>query len=193
LKKTAEEPKDKGKPRPPRTACQAKPLTFDLKDDGFVPNNSALPLVFYRRAVRLDAASDPAAVYEAIFHSNGWGDTWRDSIYDFVHYHPGIHEVLGIARGHALVQFGGSSGREPEVKPGDVAILPAGTGHRRLWGSDDLLIVGAYPSTGKYEEYRATKEEHDQALAKIANVPLPQSDPIYGRDGLLLRLWRDSQ
>ncbi len=30
---------------------------------------------------------DPAAVWEALFESNGWGDTWRDGIYDYLHYH----------------------------------------------------------------------------------------------------------
>jgi uncharacterized protein YjlB len=193
LKKIAEKPKGIGKPHRLRTARQAKPLTLRFEDDGFVPNNSALPLVLYRGAVRLDDASDPAAVYEALFQANGWGDAWRDSIYDFVHYHPGIHEVLGVARGHALVQFGGPSGRELETQPGDIAILPAGTGHRCLRASDDLLVVGAYPPTGEYEEYRATKEEHDRALAKIINVALPQSNPVYGPDGPLVRLWRDAR
>jgi uncharacterized protein YjlB len=83
--------------------------------------------------------------------------------------------------------------RELEIQPGDIAILPAGTGHRRLRASNDLLVVGAYPPTGEYEEYRATKEEHDRALAKIINVALPQSDPVYGPDGPLVRLWRDAR
>jgi uncharacterized protein YjlB len=191
LKKAAEKLTRDGKPRPLRADRQVKPLILRFKDDGLVPNNTALPLVFYRKAVRLNEALDPAAVCEALFQANGWGDAWRNGIYDFVHYHPGIHEVLGVARGHALVQFGGPSGRELEVRPGDVAILPAGTGHRCVHASD-LLVVGAYPPTGKYEEYRATKEEHDRARAQISNVALPQSDPIYGQDGPLMHLWRDA-
>ncbi len=184
----------KGKPRPREVGeavRQSTPLTFRFKDDGLVPNNPVLPLVLYRSAVRLGEASDPAAVYEALFRSNGWGEDWRNGIYDFVHYHPCIHEVLGIARGRALVQFGGPSGQELEVTPGDVAILPAGTGHRRLRASDDLLVVGAYPPAGRYEECRDTREEHDRALAEIPKVAFPQSDPVYGLDGPLLRLWRD--
>jgi hypothetical protein len=36
---------------------------------------------------------------EELFRKNGWGASWRDGIYDYVHYHSRIHEVLGVARG----------------------------------------------------------------------------------------------
>jgi hypothetical protein len=48
LKKTLEKPTAKGKPRPgeaDEAARETKPSTFRLKDGGFVPNNSTLPLV----------------------------------------------------------------------------------------------------------------------------------------------------
>jgi hypothetical protein len=80
------------------------------------------------RAVRLPECLDPAAVFEELFDSRGWGRSWRDGIYDYVHYHSSIHEVLGIARGSARVRFGGAKGRALNVRAGDVAILPAGTG-----------------------------------------------------------------
>jgi uncharacterized protein YjlB len=167
-----------------------KPNAFRFADDGRVPNNPSLPFVVYRTPVRLGSPFDPAAVFEALFARNGWGNSWRNGIYDYLHYHPSIHEVLGIARGRARVRFGGGKGREFDLKPGDVAILPAGTGHQRLAGSDDLLVVGAYPPSGTYEECRASVEEHDRARAAIAKVPRPRQDPVYGRNGPLLRLWR---
>jgi uncharacterized protein YjlB len=166
-----------------------KANAFSFADDGRVPNNPGLPFVVYRSAVRLAGPFDPAAVFEELFARNGWGDSWRDGIYDYVHYHPRIHEVLGIARGRARVRFGGSKGRVFDLKPGDVAILPAGTGHQRLAGSDDLLVVGAYPPFGTYEECRASAADHDRFRAAIAKA-LPRKDPVYGRDGPLLRLWR---
>lgn len=83
-----------------------KPQTFRLKDDGIIPNHPRWPLVIYRSAIRLDDAFDPAAVFEELFERNGWGDSWRNGIYDYVHYHSRIHEVLGIARGQGKVQFG---------------------------------------------------------------------------------------
>ncbi len=49
----------------------------------------------------------------------------RDGIYDYVHYHSRIHEVLGIAWGSGKVKFEGTKGRTFTLKAGDVAILPA--------------------------------------------------------------------
>jgi uncharacterized protein YjlB len=75
---------------------------------------------------------DPAAVMEELFESNGWGDSWRNGIYDYLHYHSRINEVLGIARGSAKVRLGGDRGRTLKLRAGDVVILPAGTGHQCL-------------------------------------------------------------
>jgi uncharacterized protein YjlB len=166
-----------------------KPALIHFRDDGLVPNNPDLPFVFYRSPLELDERFDPAAIFEATFESNGWNDCWRNGIYTYVHFHPRIHEVLGIARGTGKVQFGGHSGRVFEVKAGDVAILPAGTGHQLLSGSKDLLVVGAYPP-GTYDVFRARKEDHDRALTMIGNAPLPRRDPVYGLDGPLMGAWR---
>ena len=114
-------------------------------DDGLIPNHPKWPLIIYKSAVRLPQCLDPAAVFEELFDSRGWGSSWRDGIYGYVHYHSRIHGVLGIARGSGRVQFGGTKGRALTLKAGDVAILPAGTGHQRLKASEDFLVVGAYP------------------------------------------------
>jgi uncharacterized protein YjlB len=55
---------------------------------------------------------------------------------------------------------------------------------------DDLLVVGAYPSAGKYNEYRESRDEHDRALKEIAHVPVPKKDPVYGSEGALLEIWK---
>jgi uncharacterized protein YjlB len=166
-----------------------RPKTFLFADDGVIPNNPELPLVVYRRALRLDRVSDPAAWFEELFAANGWGDAWRNGIYDFVHYHSRIHEVLGIARGRARVQFGGAKGQEIDLAAGDVAILPAGTGHKCLMASGDFLVVGAYPGDGTYDECRGKAEEHRRALDCVPDTPLPEKDPVYGHNGPLLRAW----
>jgi uncharacterized protein YjlB len=77
-----------------------------------------------------------------------------------------------------------------EIAPGDVAILPAGTGHQCLSHSRDLVVIGAYPPSGKYNLCRGSKAERTKALASIPKVPLPATDPAFGPEGPLPALWR---
>jgi uncharacterized protein YjlB len=169
-----------------------KANAFRFKDDGIIPNHPQWPLVIYRSAVRLPDEFDPAAVFEELFAGNGWGASWRNGVYDYAHYHSRIHEVLGIARGSGKVQFGGPRGRTLELKAGDVAILPAGTGHQSLSASSDFLVVGAYPPTGKYDEC-TSREDHERALKTIPKVVRPRKDPINGADGPLLKAWKPAR
>lgn len=165
-----------------------EPLTVVFQDDGLVPNNR-LPFLIYKRAADVDNAH-PERSIEELFGHNGWGDMWRNGIYDYLHYHSTAHEVLGIAKGHARVRFGGDRGKEIEVSVGDVAILPAGTGHQRILASPDFSVVGAYPPGQKMEITRPTPENHAHALKTIPQVGMPDTDPVTGENGPLLRLWR---
>jgi uncharacterized protein YjlB len=128
-------------------------------------------------------------VFEDLFDSNGWGDSWRDGIYDYVHYHSRIHEVLGIARGTGKVQFGGRRGCTLALKAGDAAILPAGTGHQSLSASEDFLVVGAYPPSGKYDECTSS-EDHERSLKTIPKVGRPRKDRVFGGNGPMLKAWK---
>ena len=95
-----------------------KPHLFWFKDDGVIPNHPTFPLIIYRGAVRLPKQFDPAAVFEDLFEKNRWGDSWRNGIYDYVHYHSRIHEVLGIARGSGTaVNEAGRSPLKPVMSP----------------------------------------------------------------------------
>jgi uncharacterized protein YjlB len=167
-----------------------KPQLFLFADDGTIPNNPKLPFICYRSVVRLSHFLDPAAVFEELFARNSWRESWRNGIYDYVHYHSGTHEVLGVARGHARVKFGGKRGKILSLKTEDVAILPAGTGHQCLWAGDDLLIVGAYAAGGTYDQCDGAAEERASALKSISEVAVPSKDPIYGTHGPLSSLWR---
>ena len=164
--------------------------TFHFKDDGETPNNPTLPLLVYRKALALEGVSDPATVFERTFATHGWGDGWRNGIYPFLHFHTAAHEVLGIARGRAAVEFGGAGGQVLTVEAGDVVVLPAGTGHRRVEASRDLLVVGAYPRNGSFDQRRPGEVDAGTARAAIARVPLPEQDPVEGRVGPLARLWK---
>jgi uncharacterized protein YjlB len=171
-----------------RLIRERKPRTILLKDDGIIPNHPHWPLILYRGAVRQDGRFDPAAVFEELFANNGWGAFWRNGIYDYVHYHSRTHEVLGIARGQGKAKFGGLRGTTVTLKAGDVAILPAGTGHQCLRASDDFLVIGAYPPNGTYDECRKS-EDRQEALKTIPEVARPPTDPVFGI-GPLLTLWR---
>jgi uncharacterized protein YjlB len=167
----------------------SKPLTLSFKDDGAVPNN-ALPALLYKNAVALGADSE--GELEGLFATNGWGHgQWRNGIYPFPHYHSMIHETLGIARGTAKVRLGGDKGDVVELAAGDIAVLPAGTGHQRLSASADLVVIGAYPPQGRYDLCRGDNpEDHARALKTIPLVPVPKSDPVGGENGALPKLWR---
>jgi uncharacterized protein YjlB len=178
-----------GKRTAPGLARSRKPRSVRFKDDGLIPNHPRWPLIIYRRVFVLDERHDPAAVIEDLFEANGWGDTWRNGIYDYAHYHSRIHEVLGIARGKGRVRFGGRKGRIFTLNAGDVAILPAGTGHQCLSAADDFLVVGAYPPVGTYDEC-TTMEERSDALKSIPKVPPHLKDPLYGIAGPLPKLWK---
>jgi uncharacterized protein YjlB len=171
----------------PVVDADLQPLSFIFGDDGLVPNN-AMPLLVYKRAIELDARH-PEATIEKLFGANGWGAMWRNGVYDYLHYHATVHEVLGVARGNAVVRFGGDRGTEVAIAAGDVAILPAGTGHQCLSASRDFSVVGAYPPGPPVEITRPTPENHARALQTIPQVKMPQADPVMGADGPLVRLW----
>jgi uncharacterized protein YjlB len=170
-----------------------KPHAVLFKDDGLVPNHPRWPLIIYKGTVDLDGPDDPAAVIEDLFEANGWGDTWRDVIYDYVHYHSRNHEVLGIARGRGRVRFGGNKGRIYTLKADDVAILPAGTDHQCISADDGFLVIGAYPPAGTYDECTTVEEDHSRALKTIPKVAFPRKDPVYGTGGPLSKLWKKAR
>lgn len=168
--------------------AMTEPQSIVFADDGLTPNNR-LPLLIYKSAIDL-GGDQPEAAIEQVFGDNGWGAMWRNGVFDYLHYHATVHEVLGISRGHAAIRFGGDHGQEIDVTAGDVAVLPAGTGHQRISASPDFRVVGAYPPGPPVEITRATPENHRKALRSIPQVELPPSDPVRGRHGPLLRLWK---
>ncbi|SDH31599.1 MULTISPECIES: cupin domain-containing protein [Bosea] len=157
---------------------------------GFVPNNFRLPALIYEKAFDPAAIGDLATFMEKRFQDNGWPPQWRDGIYDFEHYHAQGHEVLGIAAGSAELVLGGDGGREIRVEAGDILVLPAGTGHRRLKQSEDFLVVGAYPPGQAGDIVR---EEASPAMKqRIALLSFPPKDPVLGDEGPMLRLWANT-
>ncbi|PYB78208.1 cupin [Pseudomonas sp. LB-090624] len=162
--------------------------TLHFEDDGATPNNR-FPVLLYH--VHIEPTQDVAGGFEALFAAHRWTPVWRAGIYDFHHFHPNAHEALGVVCGWAQVMLGGEAGQTLGVIPGDVLVLPAGTGHRCIESSDDFLVVGAYPQGQEnYATQRPDAAQHQQALARIARVPGPEQDPVCGSHGALMKSWR---
>ncbi len=158
--------------------------TFYFAGDGKIPNNPDLPVLFYSGVFK-----DYPEQTERIFNRNLWLNSWTNGVFPYHHYHGDAHEVLGVIKGHALLMLGGASGREIEVRSGDVVVLPAGTGHKRLAASPDFKVVGAYPQGMAYR-LDTDMDAGSPVYDTIRSVPLPQKDPVYGDAGPLLELWQ---
>ena len=159
-----------------------------LADDGAIPNNPTLPLLVYKGALTLPERN-PAATIEALFTANKWGNSWRNGVYRYHHYHSTAHEVLACYGGSITVKMGGESGVTLQVEKGDVIIIPAGVGHKNLGNSPGFGVVGAYPPGQSWDLLTGEAGERPHADQNIARVPLPPTDPIYGTTGPLIDEW----
>jgi uncharacterized protein YjlB len=166
----------------------ATPEQLHLKPNGWMPN-STLPVLIYRNALPGTAnnADALAATMESLFTANGWPPQWRNGVYSFHHYHSTAHEVLGFAGGHADLILGGEGGTLVTVHAGDIAVLPAGTGHCRITGSEDFLVIGAYPVGEHWDICRTAATP--EVIERMRRVKYPGSDPLTGPTGPLPKLW----
>lgn len=159
-----------------------------LADDGTFPNNPTLPLLLYASAL-LPFGTDPASEVKARFGAHGWGGMWRNGVYRYHHYHSEAHEALGVYRGRAKIQFGGPNGRVIRIAHGDIAVLPAGTAHKLIEASPDFSVVGAYPPDQQPDMCYGKAGERPAADQRIAQVPMPDFDPVLGVKGGLTEIW----
>lgn len=155
-----------------------EPEKYHFKEDELAPNHPDLLVLIYSEA--FEKGDNLADVMEKTFAQNGWGGAWRDGIFDYLHYHSNAHEVLGIAKGTVTVRLGGELGIDFLLAEGDVVVLPAGTGHKKISGSSDLLVVGAYPKGQEnYDIHKSWKDKPD-ILKNIKAAAVPEKDPLTG-------------
>jgi len=168
----------------------AEPTLHVFEPDGGVPN-SRLPLAFWRSRLPADARSGPAA--NALFRKNGWQGTWVYTVFPFWHFHTRGHEALACVAGRARIGFGGDHGIEVDVAVGDVCVIPAGVGHRRLDSSPDFLMAGGYPPDQEGNIIRIGDLDDGTIAGEIAALALPETDPISGQVDGVVAAWRKAK
>jgi uncharacterized protein YjlB len=159
---------------------------FTLGPRDWVPNNRKLAVAIYRAALPAKS-NDLADEFEALFEHNQWPPQWRNSTFDYHHFHSTAHEVLGIASGSAEVIVGGPGGRVVTVQAGDALLLPAGTGHCLQSFHGYLNVIGAYPPGQQWDIRRTALTP--QELAAMNQLPFPASDPVLGERGPVIEQW----
>src|SRR5262245_888215 len=164
-------------------------IAHHIAESGAIPNHPRWPLLVYPAVVAI-AGADPATVFEELFDRNGWPAVWRNGVYPFHHFHCDAHEALGVYSGEVTVQFGGENGVVLTAKPGDVVVLPAGTGHKKISSHGKLGIVGAYPAGQRPDMNTPLVANLKKSVAAVERVALPQCDPVYGEDGPLFSHWK---
>jgi uncharacterized protein YjlB len=164
-------------------------ITHLLPASGQIPNHPRWPLLVYPAAVPISDA-DPAAAFEALFARNRWPAAWRNGVFPFHHFHSDGHEALGIYSGEVTVQFGGENGVVVRAVPGDVIVLPAGTGHKKLASKGKLGVVGAYPDGRHPDTCVPPFARTEKSAAAVARVALPACDPVFGAGGPLFEYWK---
>ncbi|WP_414833293.1 cupin domain-containing protein [Afifella sp. YEN Y35] len=161
--------------------------SYDFEPSSGIPN-SKLPTLVYRGG--LDEPVRMAGAADTILKRNMWQGVWVWSIYPFWHFHTKGHEVLACVCGSARVGLGGDDGIETDLNAGDVVVIPAGVGHKRLSATEDFSVVGAYPPGQEGDISKPEEIDFEDARKKAASVPLPDTDPIYGREGPLFQYWK---
>ncbi len=163
----------------------AEPKELSFEDDGKIPNNPNLPLLFHPKALE---ELDPSKCKE-LLAKNGWSGAWVNGVFPYHHYHSTAHEVLAMTGGSARITFGGPEGENVEIGAGDVVVIPAGVGHFNAGSSGDFTVVGAYPDGQSWDLLTGDLDERPESLENIRDVPLPNSDPIFGESGPLPGAW----
>lgn len=148
---------------------------YQFTDDGTIPN-SVFPMVVYKKM--FSVTENLTDEMERVFADNNWKNAWRNGVYDYHHFHSIAHEVLGVYSGSAQLRLGGESGKTLTVEAGDVLVLPAGTGHKKISASDDFGVVGAYPGGSDYDIRTGEESERELYCKTLQKYPFLTTTPF---------------
>ena len=162
---------------------------FLLKGDSRFPNSN-LPVLLYKGILNIPFLF-PTVHVRNLFKSNGWSNSLDNGIYGYHHYHSISHEVLGIYGGKTTLQLGGEKGVKITVEKGDVLVIPAGVAHKNLGKAEDVKCIGAYPGGMEYDMNYGKPGERPQTDKNIKKVPIPETDPVKGKNDGLTVIWNE--
>lgn len=162
---------------------------IQLKENRPYPNN-ALPVLFYPDVLsnKLRANYTGRDVLQ-LFQENDYSNGWTNGIASYHHFHSITHEVLGCFSGEAQVQLGGPDADIFTFSRGDVLLLPAGTAHKNIGSTSNFRIVGAYPNGRNFDMLRGDEKKYEERKETITTVPIPDFDPVDGKEGAVQEYW----
>lgn len=164
-------------------------LTYFLKTNDWFPN-SHLPVIHYRAAIDVPFFR-PAHAIEKLFDSNGWTNNQEGGIYAYHHYHSNTHEAVGVYKGQTVILLGGENGKQIVIHKGDVLVIPAGVAHKNMGNEKDVYCVFGYPEGREFDMNYGNPGERPGTDKQIAEVPVPDSDPIAGEGQGVAEIWKE--
>ena len=166
---------------------EVAPRLIAFPPSGNAPNNALLPAVVYYGAL----AGASAKAVEALLIAHRWCLAWSPEIDGRDMFRTNAHEVLVCVAGRARLRIGGAAGKQISLGGGDALVLPAGVARSFEAATADLQICAAVPEGAPLRDIRPADDVPDPAgLVAIARTPRPATDPLYGAQGPLPRLWR---
>ncbi|ORX93203.1 hypothetical protein BCR34DRAFT_500097 [Clohesyomyces aquaticus] len=160
--------------------------------------NSRLPVLIYRSVL---PANPTAASTRATLEKNAWTQGGVFKTYRAHHFHSVTHECYAVFKGESRLLLGrGPLDREEDggavevdLRRGDVIVLPAGVSHCSVSSDGEYEYVGLYPEGSPHWDNnfcKAGTEETEKKASIAGAVPIPAEDPVYGKDGPLVEIWR---
>lgn len=166
--------------------------TIYISENRPFPNHT-FPVLYYENVLTdvLGEEYTPEDVL-ALFERNGYTDGWVNIIMERHHFHSTAHEALACTRGEVRVQLGGPHGKMLTFRKGDVLLLPAGTSHKKLDGTENCQVVGAYPPHSIKKDFQYGEDHvYDEMKDNIANVEKPLTDPVTGSPAHIDKYWTE--
>jgi uncharacterized protein YjlB len=162
---------------------------FRFEDDGETPNNPRLPLLVHRAASTRRASAIRQRL-ERAFARHFWAMAGATA--SILPALPHRH-ARGAGIGAAAPPWNSAAPRAGAHGRGGRCRRAAGRhGPSAPSASGDLLVVGAYPRNASFDQKRPGQVDHKKAVAAIAEVPIPEMDPVHGREGPLTTLWKSA-